>query len=86
VIVDDRYRDMVGDAGKRVLAPRSSWPPRALQIRLRRSLIPMTWRFVLFTSGTTSKPKAVELSHGNLTSYITGTVEISVRPAPMTRH
>ncbi len=30
---------------------------------------------VLFTSGTTSKPKAVELTHGNLTSYITGTVE-----------
>jgi len=30
---------------------------------------------VLFTSGTTSRPKAVELSHNNLTSYVTGTVE-----------
>ncbi len=30
---------------------------------------------VLFTSGTTSKPKAVELTHANLTSYLTGTVE-----------
>ena len=30
---------------------------------------------VLFTSGTTSQPKAVELSHNNLTSYITSTVE-----------
>ena len=30
---------------------------------------------VLFTSGTTSQPKAVELTHNNLTSYITGTVE-----------
>jgi len=30
---------------------------------------------VLFTSGTTSRPKAVELSHNNLISYITGTVE-----------
>ncbi|MHA7664874.1 class I adenylate-forming enzyme family protein [Mycolicibacterium sp. HS_4_1] len=30
---------------------------------------------VLFTSGTTNKPKAVELSHHNLTSYVTGTVE-----------
>ena len=29
---------------------------------------------VLFTSGTTSAPKAVELTHNNLTSYITGTV------------
>ncbi len=32
---------------------------------------------VLFTSGTTSKPKAVELTHNNLTSYITGTVEFA---------
>ena len=33
---------------------------------------------VLFTSGTTSQPKAVELSHNNLTSYVTGTVEFAV--------
>lgn len=32
---------------------------------------------VLFTSGTTSQPKAVELSHNNLVSYITGTVEFA---------
>ncbi|MDA2895534.1 AMP-binding protein, partial [Mycolicibacterium sp. BiH015] len=32
---------------------------------------------VLFTSGTTSKPKAVELTHSNLTSYIMGTVEFA---------
>ena len=30
---------------------------------------------VLFTSGTTAAPKAVELTHQNLTEYITGTVE-----------
>jgi long-chain acyl-CoA synthetase len=30
---------------------------------------------VLFTSGTTSQPKAVELTHNNLTSYVTSTVE-----------
>ena len=30
---------------------------------------------MLFTSGTTSRPKAVELTHNNLTSYVTGTVE-----------
>ncbi|RDI45068.1 class I adenylate-forming enzyme family protein [Nocardia mexicana] len=37
---------------------------------------------VLFTSGTTSAPKAVELSHQNLLSYITGTVEFdSAAPA-----
>ena len=32
---------------------------------------------VLFTSGTTSRPKAVELSHTNLTTYVTGTVELA---------
>lgn len=32
---------------------------------------------VLFTSGTTAQPKAVELSHNNLVSYITGTVEFA---------
>lgn len=30
---------------------------------------------VLFTSGTTSKPKGVLLSHGNLTSYVISTVD-----------
>jgi acyl-CoA synthetase (AMP-forming)/AMP-acid ligase II len=32
---------------------------------------------VLFTSGTTSQPKAVELSHNNLTSYVMTTVEFA---------
>src|SRR6202167_3322143 len=37
---------------------------------------------VLFTSGTTSQPKAVELTHNNLASYVTGTVEFgSADPA-----
>ena len=36
---------------------------------------PESVAIVLFTSGTTSQPKAVELSHNNLTSYVTGTVE-----------
>src|SRR5579884_2764349 len=75
VIVDSRYREMVGDAGRQTLlsdeflsaagtaAPAAEFPdPDAVAI-------------VLFTSGTTSQPKAVELSHNNLTSYVTGTVE-----------
>src|SRR6201999_3117479 len=36
---------------------------------------PASVGIVLFTSGTTSQPKAVELTHNNLTSYVTGTVE-----------
>ncbi|MFC3960754.1 class I adenylate-forming enzyme family protein [Nocardia jiangsuensis] len=33
---------------------------------------------VLFTSGTTAQPKAVELTHANLTEYVTGTVDFAV--------
>ncbi|MGZ8746807.1 MAG: AMP-binding protein [Mycobacterium sp.] len=75
VIVDGRYLDMVGDAGKRVMdseqflaAARTAEPAAEFADADDVAI-------VLFTSGTTSKPKAVELSHGNLTSYITGTVE-----------
>jgi acyl-CoA synthetase (AMP-forming)/AMP-acid ligase II len=75
VIVDSRYRDMVGDAADRLMttdeflaAARDNEP--ALEFP-----DPDSVAIVLFTSGTTSQPKAVELSHNNLTSYVTGTVE-----------
>jgi acyl-CoA synthetase (AMP-forming)/AMP-acid ligase II len=73
VVVDDEYRDVVG--GSRVMTsveflaaaknaePTSEFPD------------PDSVAVVLFTSGTTSRPKAVELTHNNLTSYVTGTVE-----------
>jgi long-chain acyl-CoA synthetase len=74
VVVDNRYRDTVGSATRvmdseeflgaaQSAEPVSEFPdPEAVAI-------------VLFTSGTTSRPKAVELSHNNLTSYVTGTVD-----------
>jgi long-chain acyl-CoA synthetase len=75
VIVDSRYRDMLGDASQRLIltdefltAARSSEPAAEFPE-------PDSVAIVLFTSGTTSQPKAVELSHNNLTSYVTGTVE-----------
>jgi long-chain acyl-CoA synthetase len=75
VIVDGRYRDMVGDAPQRVMvadeflaAARGAEPAAEFPD-------PDSVAIVLFTSGTTSQPKAVELSHNNLTSYVTGTVE-----------
>jgi acyl-CoA synthetase (AMP-forming)/AMP-acid ligase II len=75
VIVDDRYRDMVGDAGKRVLGSEEFLVAARTAEPAAEFADPDDVAIVLFTSGTTSKPKAVELSHGNLTSYITGTVE-----------
>ena len=75
VIVDDRYRYMVGGAPGRLMttdeflaAARDSEPAAEFPD-------PDSVAVVLFTSGTTSQPKAVELSHNNLTSYVTGTVE-----------
>lgn len=74
VVVDDEYRDAVGTgfqtivsaeflAAARTAEPAAQFPD------------PDSVGVVLFTSGTTSAPKAVELTHNNLTSYITGTVE-----------
>jgi acyl-CoA synthetase (AMP-forming)/AMP-acid ligase II len=82
IVVDAEYHDMVTGAGRQVITseqfveaartaePASEFPdPDAVAV-------------VLFTSGTTSRPKAVELSHNNLTSYVTGTVEFdSADPA-----
>lgn len=76
VIVDDEYRDAVGDGYRTVgsaefLAAAATTEPAA------EFADPDAVGVVLFTSGTTSKPKAVELTHANLTSYITGTIEFS---------
>ena len=75
VVADAPYVDAVGRAGKWVVSS---------QIFLRDALTadpiniyaqPEQVAVVLFTSGTTSRPKAVELTHANLTNYITQTVE-----------
>lgn len=75
VIVDDRHRDVVGEVGERVLDSEQFIAAARTAEAAAEFADPEDVAIVLFTSGTTSKPKAVELSHGNLTSYITGTVE-----------
>jgi acyl-CoA synthetase (AMP-forming)/AMP-acid ligase II len=75
VVADSEYRDVVEGAGKQVVdsdefvaAARTAEPAAEFPD-------PEDVGVVLFTSGTTSRPKAVELTHNNLTSYVTGTVE-----------
>jgi acyl-CoA synthetase (AMP-forming)/AMP-acid ligase II len=75
VIVDDRYRDAVADLGDRFMASEDFIAAARTAEPAAEFADPDDVAIVLFTSGTTSKPKAVELSHGNLTSYITGTVD-----------
>ncbi|HYR16900.1 MAG TPA: long-chain fatty acid--CoA ligase, partial [Mycobacterium sp.] len=75
IIVDDRYRDTVGGVSGRVMGSEDFAAAARTAVPAYASPDPESVAIVLFTSGTTSTPKAVELSHSNLTSYITGTVE-----------
>ncbi|HWX99757.1 MAG TPA: class I adenylate-forming enzyme family protein, partial [Mycobacterium sp.] len=78
VIVDGRYREMLGDASQRpMITDEFLTAARGSESSDFEAEFPDpdSVAIVLFTSGTTSQPKAVELSHNNLTSYVTGTVE-----------
>ncbi|VEG57005.1 AMP-dependent synthetase and ligase [Mycolicibacterium aurum] len=76
VVVDDEYRDAVGP-GYRTVTSTDFLASAATAEPAAEFADPDAVGVVLFTSGTTSKPKAVELTHANLTSYITGTVEFA---------
>ncbi len=76
VVVDDEYRDAVGD-GFRVIGSAEFLAQARTAEPAAEFPDPDSVGVVLFTSGTTSAPKAVELTHNNLTSYITGTVEFA---------
>jgi len=75
VVVDDEYLAMVGDSGKQVMSSAEFVEAAKVAEPAAEFADPDSVAVVLFTSGTTSAPKAVELTHNNLTSYITGTVE-----------
>lgn len=75
LVVDDEYRDVVDNVAQVVTA--DEFIAEAAKRRSHQAPVADSDRpaVVLFTSGTTSEPKAVELSHNNLTSYITSTVD-----------
>ncbi len=86
VVADAEYRDVVAGAGKLGAPPACGGVMSSDEFLAAARTIepapdipafpdPEDVGVVLFTSGTTSRPKAVELTHNNLTSYITGTVE-----------
>ncbi|MBF6222410.1 long-chain fatty acid--CoA ligase [Nocardia abscessus] len=84
VVCDDEYHDIVASFGGRIMRSRAFADAAATADALvdAEPPDPDQVAVVLFTSGTTSRPKAVELSHNNLVSYITGTVDFdSAGPA-----
>ena len=76
VVVDDEYRDAVGGSYRTMGSSELLDAARTAEPAAEFA-DPDAVAVVLFTSGTTSKPKAVELTHNNLTSYVTGTVEFA---------
>jgi len=78
VVVDSRYRDELGGLDgvtKQVIVSDEFLAQAGEAEPAAEFADPDSVAIVLFTSGTTSQPKAVELTHNNLTSYVTGTVE-----------
>ncbi len=75
VIADPEYAELVADAGRRVMTSKEFTEAARAGEPVEEFADPDDVAIVLFTSGTTSAPKAVELTHNNLTGYVTGTVE-----------
>ena len=75
VVVDDAYRDAVGEVGFATIGSAEFLDAASTADPAAACSDPDGVAVVLFTSGTTSAPKAAELTHSNLTSYIMGTIE-----------
>ena len=77
IVFDAEYADVVAGLGAMRLESQEFLAAAATAEPAAEFPDPEDVAVVLFTSGTTSRPKAVELTHNNLTSYITSTVEFA---------
>ena len=77
IVFDAEYADVVAGLGTTRLESQEFLAAAATAEPAAEFPDPDDVAVVLFTSGTTSRPKAVELTHNNLTSYVTGTVEFA---------
>ena len=75
IVADAEYEGMVAGSGGQVMTAEAFKAAASRSKPVEEFADPDDVAIVLFTSGTTSQPKAVELSHNNLTSYVTGTVD-----------
>ncbi|MBH0777977.1 class I adenylate-forming enzyme family protein [Nocardia bovistercoris] len=79
VVVDAEYSDAVAGSGKQIIDSAQFLADARTDAGETETVeaAPEDLAVLLFTSGTTSRPKAVELSHANLTSYVMGTVDFA---------
>ena len=77
VVADAAYLDAVAGCGRRVISSQAFLREALTANPVHQVADTEQVAVQLFTSGTTSRPKAVELTHGNLTNYITQTVEFA---------
>ncbi|CAA0136680.1 2-succinylbenzoate--CoA ligase [Mycolicibacterium vanbaalenii] len=75
IVADAEYADVVAGSGWRVVESTEFLAAAGASAPFNEFADPDGVGVVLFTSGTSAQPKAVELTHNNLTSYVMGTVD-----------